>query len=83
MLERDSVAALVTSAVQELLEGRRLIPVRWLSPSEAAEYLGLKMKTLETHRRNKTGPMFFRAGSRAVRYKPEDLDDWLTPGLEP
>jgi excisionase family DNA binding protein len=44
---------------------------------QVAEYLGVDEKTLERWRRERTGPPYIRAG-RQVRYRVEDVQDWLT-----
>ena len=46
---------------------------RLLSPSEAAEALGVTVSTLERWRCNGNGPRFVRASSRVVRYRADDL----------
>ena len=47
------------------------LPVR-----EAAKYLGLSISTLNKLRCTGGGPAFLKLG-RAVRYTPDDLQDWL------
>jgi excisionase family DNA binding protein len=47
-----------------------------LTTRAAAEKLGLSRSTLEKMRVYGTGPYYLKLG-RAVRYKSEDLDDWL------
>jgi len=46
-----------------------------LNEHEAAEYLGLKVKTLQMHRYKKTGPPFHRDG-RKIRYDFAELREW-------
>ena len=48
----------------------------WLTPTQAAQYLGVSLRFLQGHRSKKTGPKFARQG-QVVRYKREDLDTWL------
>lgn len=45
--------------------------------TQVAEYLGVDEKTLERWRRLGEGPPYIRAG-RQVRYKPEDVEAWVT-----
>jgi predicted DNA-binding transcriptional regulator AlpA len=45
--------------------------------AEAAKYLALASSTLEKFRIRGAGPKFVRLGSRAIRYRIEDLDLWL------
>ncbi len=47
----------------------------FLSPEQAAHYLGLSVRTLQEHRSAGTGPRF-RRHSRHVRYHIDDLDAW-------
>lgn len=48
-----------------------------LTPAEAAAILHVEPRTLEGWRRYRTGPRFFRYSGRCVRYRPEDLREWL------
>jgi excisionase family DNA binding protein len=43
---------------------------------EVASLLGVSVATVRRWRLLKTGPRFIKIG-RLVRYKPEDLEDWL------
>jgi hypothetical protein len=47
----------------------------FLSPEQAAHYLGVSVRTLQEHRSAGTGPRF-RRHSRHVRYHIDDLDSW-------
>ena len=47
-----------------------------LPTEQAAEYLGLSPKTLETLRTRGGGPPFLKLGRRVV-YRKTDLDNWL------
>lgn len=48
-----------------------------LTPAEAAIVLRVEPRTLEGWRRHRTGPRYFRYSGRCVRYRPEDLKEWL------
>ncbi len=48
-----------------------------LTPAEAATILHVEPRTLEGWRRHRTGPRYFRYSGRCVRYRPEDLREWL------
>lgn len=48
-----------------------------LKDPEAARRLGLATGTLRNMRSQRRGPRFVRIGSRAVRYRLEDLDAWI------
>lgn len=47
----------------------------FLNTAQAAHYIGLAERTLETMRADGAGPAFRRHG-RFVRYHIDDLDDW-------
>ena len=48
-----------------------------LDQKQAAEFLGVKPKTLELWRYNGNGPAFVRISKRCIRYRPEALDEWI------
>jgi excisionase family DNA binding protein len=48
-----------------------------LTTGEAAEWVGLAASTLENLRVLGGGPTYLKLG-RAVRYRAEDLDGWLS-----
>ena len=47
----------------------------FLSPDQAAFYLGLSPRTLQEYRSAGTGPRY-RRHSRHIRYHIDDLDSW-------
>ena len=47
----------------------------FLTPREAATFLGLSVRTLARYRSNGKGPAFYKFGER-VRYTPDDLGQW-------
>lgn len=47
----------------------------FLSPKQAAHFLGVSTRTLQEHRSAGTGPAF-RRHCRHVRYHIDDLDAW-------
>jgi excisionase family DNA binding protein len=49
---------------------------RTLTVREAAAHLRLSISTLNKLRCTGYGPIYFKLG-RAVRYDPQDLDQWL------
>jgi predicted DNA-binding transcriptional regulator AlpA len=49
---------------------------RFITPQEAAEYLGSGLSTLGIHRMNGTGPKYIKWGVN-VRYDVRDLDEWM------
>ena len=52
----------------------------YMSADEAAKYTGLSASYLAKLRMGtgpQVGPKFLRIGSRAIRYRRTDLDDWM------
>ena len=50
---------------------------KFLTPSEAAQYLAVPAGTLAHWRLHRRGPRFSRVNTRCVRYHIADLDAWL------
>ncbi len=48
---------------------------RYLTPRQAADWLGLSVRTLDRYRASGEGPVFHRFGGR-IRYLREDLQAW-------
>ncbi len=48
-----------------------------LTRQEAADYLRVKKRTLREWEVKNTGPQFVRMAERIIRYRQEDLDDYL------
>ena len=48
--------------------------------AEAARYLGVSRSSMEKWRVYGGGPKFYKY-SKVIRYRPEDLDDWLSRRL--
>lgn len=57
------------------------LPPRYLRTPEAARFLGLSGRTLETHRTYGTGPLYRKLGGRVV-YAIADLQAWAESGLK-
>ncbi|MHC0430674.1 helix-turn-helix transcriptional regulator [Streptomyces sp. O3] len=49
-----------------------------LTPKQAATYLSVSPGTLANWRYRNEGPDYVKLGSRCVRYRPTDLELWLT-----
>jgi predicted DNA-binding transcriptional regulator AlpA len=47
----------------------------------AATHCGLSKPTLERYRLTGDGPAFLKIGRKSVRYRLEDLNDWLVSRL--
>ena len=52
-----------------------------LTEREAARYLGVSSAVLRLWRADGTGPVYFRAGSKLIRYLLRDLDRWIEARL--
>jgi hypothetical protein len=48
-----------------------------LTQAEAARFLHIEPRTLEGWRLHRIGPRFIRYSQRCVRYRPQDLQEWL------
>jgi DNA-binding transcriptional MerR regulator len=49
-----------------------------LDQRQAAKLVNVQARTLEGWRRRGCGPPFIRLSARAVRYRLEDLERWIT-----
>lgn len=52
-----------------------------LRENEAAELLALTPRALQAWRLQGRGPQFVKISARAVRYRPEDLEQWIDAQL--
>lgn len=60
------------------MEGHGLAGCCLINEYQAAEFLGLAVKTLRQWRVSGRGPFFVRLSCRAIRYKPDDLQTWVS-----
>jgi hypothetical protein len=44
---------------------------------QAAAFIGVQPRTLRKWRTEGDGPAFVRISARCIRYRPEDLKDWI------
>ncbi len=52
--------------------------IRWLTPADAAAYLGCTIKFLENDRYlGRHGIPYCKIGQKVVRYDRQDLDDFM------
>lgn len=58
-------------------DSRTTQPPTLLTTRQAAEVLGFEPRTMEELRRRGSGPPFIRLSSRSVRYRLDDLEQWL------
>ncbi|MFE5995213.1 helix-turn-helix domain-containing protein [Streptomyces sp. NPDC056453] len=59
----------------------RPLPVRYLTPVDLADLLGVPVETVYQWRRKRTGPRGFRVG-RHLRFDPEDIRAWVQSQME-
>lgn len=55
-------------------------PTALLSPRQAADFLGVKTRTLKTWRWRGSGPSYVRLGNKngaRIMYRLSDLEDWV------
>ncbi len=52
-----------------------------VNEAEAALRLGLKPRGLQNLRQTGRGPKFVRISRGCIRYRPEDLDKWISERL--
>ncbi len=55
-------------------------PDRWMTPAEAAKYLGISRTSLYTYMGDGRLPFYYIRGSNQRRIKKSDLDALLVPG---
>lgn len=54
-----------------------------LTTAEAATYLSMSPRTLETWRNKRIGPPYVKPeGGNAVRYRPADLESWVEESMQ-
>ena len=52
-----------------------------LTEREAAKYLGVSASALRLWRARRSGPNYYRPGSKLIRYRRSDLDGWIEERL--
>lgn len=50
---------------------------QYMTEAEAAQFLSLSKRTLQAWRMKQMGPPFHKLENRLIRYKAEDLQQWL------
>jgi hypothetical protein len=73
-------ARLVASEVVQRLTKLPIINPEWLTPEQAARFLGTSVGLLEQRRKRGGGPRYSRHGQRIVRYRVSDLHLWMEAG---
>ncbi|OGI41832.1 MAG: hypothetical protein A2150_00515 [Candidatus Muproteobacteria bacterium RBG_16_64_11] len=53
-----------------------------IDEAQAAEFLGLSIKTLQKWRHTGSGPEFLRLSARCIRYRRRELIEWSTARLK-
>ncbi len=52
-----------------------------LTPTQAGDLLAMTKGALAQLRYLGSGPRFVRVSGRAIRYRPQDLDEWIETNL--
>jgi predicted DNA-binding transcriptional regulator AlpA len=50
----------------------------YLNEMEAAQYLGVSVKSLRRWRFDRRGPTYAKIGGKLIRYPLTNLDDWVS-----
>lgn len=80
MAIEEAVRQIVADALDDLLPERQSVQQEYLTPKQAAEYLGIAQQTVYNWRSRRDGPPALRLGPRYLRYKRSDLDAWMQGG---
>ena len=54
-----------------------------LKPAEVSQLVGLSVETLAQWRSQRRGIQFIKVSHNCVRYRQEDIDQWLTTHIVP
>lgn len=54
--------------------------VLW-TEKETARYIGFDARTLQSWRMKGTGPRYVQISPRCIRYRPEDINQWIEQKL--
>ena len=68
----------VSAAVEEM-RAEPPVATPWMKEAEAAAYLGVKPRGIQTHRRHGTGPNYCMPGG-VIRYNRAELDSYMRDG---
>ena len=49
----------------------------YLSETQTAKYLNISKKSLQRWRFNRQGPPYVKLNMKTIRYRREDLDQWM------
>ena len=73
----------MTTATDTSTDRTGIYPDRWVTVSEAAEYIAYSVDTLERWRRLGTGPRYSQPSGKTgcIRYKLSDLDAFMQGGV--
>ena len=53
-------------------------PQAYLSESQSADHLGVSKKSLQRWRFYRQGPPYSKLNGKTIRYRREDLDQWMS-----
>jgi predicted DNA-binding transcriptional regulator AlpA len=59
------------------MSDEQLMAVKYVSQAAAAEFLGVRPRTLEAWRQRGIGPRYLRYSKTCVRYRLSDIQAWV------
>lgn len=81
--QRTTSLEALQEAIEQLMhqakqtEPHRLEDSLYLTSKQAAAYMGLSPRTVESWRSTEDGPSFVRISNRSIRYERAHLDEWM------
>ncbi|RFB06475.1 DNA-binding protein [Parvularcula marina] len=71
---------MAVEAIEQIIPETVAVRQEYLTPKQAADYLGVAQQTMYNWRSRREGPPALRMGERYLRYKRSDLDQWVAGG---
>lgn len=59
------------------VRGRDISTLKLINEKKVAEIYGLKVNTLRNWRSNKQGPKYLKINGKMIRYRVQDIEDYL------
>jgi len=64
------------------VRGRDISTLKLINEKKVAEIYGLKVNTLRNWRSNKQGPKYLKINGKMIRYRVQDIEDYLVTCME-
>jgi hypothetical protein len=74
-MERIQASPKITKGRYKMSEA---LKKRALSPNEVEAIYGIPQGSLANMRWKKTGPKYYKVGTKRVKYLVDDVEDWMT-----